>query len=64
MNINKGPLFTIGNSIYLKASFQLGQAPHIIIIVTGPPTVSGLDLNPGPVSLGGKCIPDWANKAR
>ncbi len=34
----------------LKANFQPGQAPHIII-VTGPPTVHGWDLNPGPLSF-------------
>ncbi len=34
----------------LKARFQPGQAPHIII-VTRPPTVPGRELNPGPLSL-------------
>ncbi len=34
----------------VKASFQLGRAPHIII-VTGPPSVPGWDLNPGTLSL-------------
>ncbi len=46
----KGPLFTLGNRIELKASIQPGRAPHIII-VTGPPTLPGEDLNPGPLSL-------------
>ncbi len=46
----KGPLFTLGNRILLKASFQTGRAAHIII-VTGPPTVPGQDLNPGRLSL-------------
>ncbi len=38
-------LFILGNMISLKASFQPGRAPHIII-VTKPPTVPGWDLNP------------------
>ncbi len=43
-------LVTLGNRIYLKASFQPDRATHIII-VTRPPTVSGRDLKPGPLSL-------------
>ncbi len=43
-------LFTLGNRLQLKANFQPGRAPHIII-VTGPPTVPGRDLNPGPLSF-------------
>ncbi len=43
-------LFTLGNRIYLKASFQPGQEPQLIIM-TGPPTVPCWDLNPGPLSL-------------
>ncbi len=35
---------------WIKASFQPGRAPHIII-VTEPPAVTGRDLNPGPLSL-------------
>ncbi len=34
----------------LKANFQPGRAPHIII-VTRPPTVPGRDLNEGPLSF-------------
>ncbi len=45
----KGPLFTLGNRILLKASFQPGRPPHII--VTRPPTLPGWGLNPGPLSL-------------
>ncbi len=45
-----GPLFTLGNRIYLKASFQHGRAPNIII-VTGPHNVPGWDSNPEPLSL-------------
>ncbi len=47
----------------LKLVFQPGRAPHIMI-VTGPPTVPGQDLNPEPLSFQNKCSPDWANKAR
>ncbi len=32
----KGPLFILSNRILLKANFQPGRAPHIIM-VTGPP---------------------------
>ncbi len=46
----KGPFFILGNRIWLKASFQPGRAPHIII-VAGPPTVPGRHLNPRPLSL-------------
>ncbi len=46
----KKRLFTLGNRIKLKASFQPGGAPHIII-VTLPPIIHGRDLNPGPLSL-------------
>ncbi len=46
----KVTLFTIGNRIELKANFQSGWATHIII-VTGPPTLPGQDLNLGPLSF-------------
>ncbi len=39
-----------GNRMSVKATFQPGLPPHIIII-TGTPTVPGRDLNPGPLSL-------------
>ncbi len=51
----KGLLFTLGNRISLKANFQPGRAPHIII-VTGSPTLPGQDLNPGPLSLDERAI--------
>ncbi len=47
---SKVTLFTLGNRIYLKANLQPGRAPHIII-VTGPSTVPGRDLNPGHLSF-------------
>ncbi len=46
----KGPLFTFSNRIEHKARFQPGRVPNIII-VTGPSTVPGRNLNPGPLSL-------------
>ncbi len=48
-------LFTLGNRIKLKASFQPGWASHIFI-VTEPPTVPCQDLNPRPLSLAANAL--------
>ncbi len=44
----KCSLFIISSRIQLKASFQPGRAPHVI--VTESSTVPGWNLNPGPLS--------------
>ncbi len=42
----KGPLFILGNRIYLNDSFQPGRPGHPLV-----PTVAGWDLNPVCLSL-------------
>ncbi len=43
-------LFTLGNRFSSKLISNLAEHIHIII-VTGPPTVPGRELNPGPLSF-------------